>query len=435
MRKISFLVFLLLATVWGKAQQTIGLEQIIEEIKSNNPNLKVQQLDTEVSQMDLLKIKSAFLPQIELSYTGINTNSPMNAFGFKLMQERISQTDFSPELLNNPDPIFDFNTQLSVQQPLLNFDVYAMKKAAETTVEAKKWQSKRMEQAMIFEAQKAYADLQFLYEAQKVNQAAIAAYSENERVVNNLLNQGLINKTELLNIQIEVKNIENQSINLEVNIKNISDYLSYLMGRPLEKVYQPQENILQKKQTSLALLPIEERADFKAMETAIEARRLMKEAENKKFLPRLNAFGEFKFNDKHPLGFGANSYMVGAKISWSFFDGNQSKYQKNKINAEIAKAEAEIEQKKLENQLKIEKAEREIASSLLKIQLADLAIEQAQEARKITNNRYRQGLEKMADVMVAETQFVEKKLNKINAVKEYNQAVYLLEFLTKIESL
>lgn len=44
------------------------------------------------------------------------------AFGSKLNQEIISQSDFNPDLLNNPERITNFATKLEVQQPLLNID-------------------------------------------------------------------------------------------------------------------------------------------------------------------------------------------------------------------------------------------------------------------------------------------------------------------------
>src|SRR5690606_38701266 len=80
----------------------------------------------------------------------------------------------------------------------------------------------------------------------------------------------------------------------------------------------------------------ENRADILAMKSGLEAQHKMISINKKGLLPKLNAFGEFNYNDKDVVGFGANGYMAGLSLSWDIFDGNETlnKIRQSKISVE-----------------------------------------------------------------------------------------------------
>ena len=65
------------------------------------------------------------------------------------------------------------------------------------------------------------------------------------------------------------------------------------------------------------------------------------------------------------------------------------------------------------------------------ISLASLALEQSEEALRITTNRFQQGLEKTTELLFAETQFLEKEMAYYESVFNLNYAHAYLEFLSK----
>ncbi len=64
-----------------------------------------------------------------------------------------------------------------------------------------------------------------------------------------------------------------------------------------------------------------------------------------------------------------------------------------------------------------------------------MAFEQSQEAFRIRQNRFTQGLEKTTDLLMAETQMAQKELEYLQAVFEYNFTKQYLQFLTNKFSL
>ena len=149
------------------------------------------------------------------------------------------------------------------------------------------------------------------------------------------------------------------------------------------------------------------------------------------FLPKLNAFGSYEMYDANILGTSAKGYLVGAQLSWNVFDGNKTvgKYQKAK--AESQKADVEKDQYTKQSQLELNKTNRQLIDTENKVNLSKLAFEQSQEAYRIRQNRFAQGLEKTTDLLQSETQMIQKELEQLQAVFEYNFTKQYLQFLTK----
>ena len=149
------------------------------------------------------------------------------------------------------------------------------------------------------------------------------------------------------------------------------------------------------------------------------------------FLPRLNAFGSYELYDRNLFGTSAKGYLVGAQLSWNVFDGYKSIGKYDKAKAEFQKSETEKDQYKKQSQLEVNKTSRQLKDAENKVNLSQLAFEQSQEAFRISQNRYAQGLEKTTDLLTSETQMIQKELEHLQAIFEYNFTKQYLQFLTK----
>jgi len=91
----------------------------------------------------------------------------------------------------------------------------------------------------------------------------------------------------------------------------------------------------------------------------------------------------------------------------------------------------ELEQYKSESQLELNKANRMLQDTKNNLKLTTLALNQSKEALRIRSNRFAQGLEKTTDLLLAETQYVQKQLEYYFTIFQHNSAVAYMEFLTK----
>ncbi len=407
----------------------LSLDEAMAASVSNNKAVQLAKLDESIAAANYKQTEAIYLPQVGLSYAAMSTNNPLNAFGFKLQQKSITQNDFNPDLLNHPSGTADFTTQLQVQQPLINMDLLYKRKTAAKQIELYQYKTQRTKEYLTFEVQKAYLQLQLAYDAVKVLEDALQTTQAVYVFTDNRFKQGLLQKSDLLNTQVQITTVESNLSKAKNNIRNASDYISLLMGQPEGVVYKPStvSDILFKESVN-KIDPA--RADFVAMQKAIEATDLMIKANRMSYLPKLNAFGTYQLNDSRMLGFGANAYMAGLQLSWNIFKGNSTKNTIATQMLEKNKLSEELTQQKDQSQLELSKAYRDFADAQFEMKQQQLAIEQATEALTILQNRYQQGLVNTTDVLMATTQLLQQKFALTQSKFTSNIVKAYIQFLT-----
>ena len=435
MKHFYILVAVMASVTHTLAQDTLPLSKtdLHSKVLEHNLQIKIAEKSYESAKADYNQSKSLFLPNITASHTGIITNNPLMAFGSKLNQEILTPADFNPALLNDPKQTQNFATKIEIQQPLINVDGYYGRQAAKSKMEAYQLQTERTKDYLALEINKAYMQLQLAYKAVGVLQKAESTAKANLELVENYFKNGMLQKTDLLNVQVRVNEITNQLHYAKSNVQNASDYLAFLFNEDTNgKIYKPTEALegsitLQSFDTTLP----ENRKDIQALQKSSEAYRNMFQSSRFGFLPRLNAFGSYEMYDKNIVDMRANGYVVGAQLSWNVFDGFKTIGKTEKAKIDFQKAEIETAQYKKQSQLEINKTARQLKDAENKVNLSKLAHEQSQEAFRIRENRFKQGLEKTTDLLLSETQMAQKELEYLQAVFEYNFTKEYAEFLTK----
>ena len=433
--KIQFSLILISLSLGAFAQDTITISknELLEKVTDKNLQIKIAEKTLAGAKADYNESNSLFLPKISASHTAMMTTNPLMAFGSKLNQEILTPADFNPALLNDPDKTEIYATRIEVLQPLINVDGLYGRKAAKSKMEAFDLQLERTKEYLELEVNKAFMQLQLAYKAVEVLEKANTTAQANMKLIENYNKQGLLQKTDLLSVQVRVNEVKNQLQYAKSNVQNASDYLAFLLDESNEnKVYKPLEAIentieISTFETNLSA----NRKDVLAMDKSVEAYGKMAKMSQMNFLPRLNAFGSYEMYDTQLFQTGAKGYTIGAQLSWDIFDGYKSIGKHQKAKAEFQKAEVEAKQYKAQSQLELNKTNRQLTDAENKVNLTKLALEQAQEAYRIRANRFKEGLEKTTDLLQSETLQQQKELEYLQAVFEYNFTKKYLEFLTK----
>ena len=437
MKRIKTIIFSgsLLLSLALYSQDTIQISKVdlVQKLSDQNLQLKIAEKSFESARSDYRQSNALFLPSITASNIALTTTNPLTAFGSKLNQEILTASDFNPDLLNNPEQTQNYATRFEILQPIINADGIFERKAAKAKMEAYQLQTERTKEYLELEVSKSFMQLQMAYKAVGVLEKANQTSQANLKLVENYFKQGMLQKTDLLSVQVRVGEIANQLQYAKSAIQNASDYLAFLLNEDTNGgVYKPietLENEMQPQTVSL-LLPAS-RKDLVAMEKSSEAYKSMMQSGKMSFLPRLNAFGSYEIYDTHFMQFGASGYTLGAQLSWDLFDGYKSIGKLEKSKVEFQKAEVETEQYKKQSQLELNKASRQLIDAENKVNVSKLAFEQTEESYRIRQNRFTQGLEKTSDLLLTETQMAQKELEYLQAVFEYNYTKMYLLFLTK----
>ncbi len=415
------------------AQEVIPITkaEVLRKVSENNTAIKISEQEFIQAKADYRQTNAVFLPNISVSHTGIVTTNPLMAFGSKLNQEILTASDFNPDLLNNPSQIKNFATRFEIQQPLINVDGIFQRKAARTKMDAMALQTERTNDYLIFEVDKAYMQLQLAYKAVDVLEKTLEAANANKKIADNSFKQGYLQRADILAVEVRVTEVKNQLQTAKSNVKNASNYLSFLMNNSSSTILMPSDSLtvsmlrLDDKKVS------ENRADIKAMQLASGAYESIYKADKMTFLPSLNAFGSYELYDDKVFQGAANGYIVGAQLKWNILEGTKRFGKTQKSKAEYDKSKLEYEQYVSQSNLELNKAKRMLLDAKNRLELTKLALEQSKESLRIRTNRFKEGLEKTSDLLLAESQYAQKQLQYYQTIFEYNYAQAYLQFLTK----
>lgn len=433
MIKYTYIALALFTFYTGTAQEVkpIAKEDILSQVIENNNTLKMAQQDVLAAKGDFNQTNAILLPNISVSHTGIATTNPLMAFGSKLNQEILTAADFNPDLLNDPRQIEDYATRVVVQQPLLNFDGFFQRKAAKAKWNATELQSERTQEYLVLEVEKAYMQLQLAYKTVEVLRKAQETAQENQRIANNSFQQGYLQKSDVLAVEVRVTEIDNQLQYAKSNILNASNYISVMTSTDENQILKPTDSLTVQGDNITDAELSENRKDIQALNLATEAYKQMHKADQMAFLPSLNAFGTYEMHDDKVFQGNANGYLFGAELKWNLFEGSKRFGKSQKSKAEYDKSKLQLEQYTSESQLELNKAIRGLQDAKNKLSLTALAMEQSKEALRIRANRFEQGLEKTTDLLMAETQYAQKQLEYYATIFQHNYALAYVQFLTK----
>lgn len=430
--KIIAAVFLALTATLVQAQDStkqLVLQDAIKMALDQNRQIELAKKDEQIAQSQFKQTEAIWLPQVNFSYSAFTTNQPLSAFGFKLQQAQIQQADFNPAILNKPGATSNVLTQLSVQQPLYNPDLAYMRKAAAKQTEMYAFTTQRTQEAITMQVTNACLQLEFSYEVVKVLEDALKTVRDIYRFTNDRYQQGLLQKSDLLNVEVQVKAAETSLAEAKSQIITVSDQLALLMNSPRGIVYKTVPVAIEDAAGVMDTVPAA-RADIKAMKTAVAAYDLSIKSTKMSMLPKLNGFANYQFNDKKLFGFGANAYMAGVQVSWDIFKGNQSKNKMATQELEKSKLQQQLQNNLEQGSVEIRKTARQLADINYRISQQSLAVASSAEALRIVQNRYTQGLVNTTDVLQAQTLHAQQKMLYAQALFMKKTTITYLNFLT-----
>ena len=376
----------------------------------------------------------AFLPQLTAREQGFATTDPVNAFGFKLQQERFSQQDFQLDALNHPDRVDHFATQLDVKQPIFNLDGLFERRAAADGVRAATQKTERTRAVVDFRVKKGYYGLLLAERRVAVIDSALAAARSNRQQAQALFDEGIINRADLLAARVRVLELESQRTEATAARSTAADRLRFLLGIEDPARIEPTDSLMRERTAVDAISARrvnERRSDMQALRFRADAAREQVRSRWMAFVPTLNAQGTLGWYDDAPFGTNGSSWTAGASLSWSLFEGFQQIGRAQQAEAELQQAQIALQEQALQNRVEIAEALRNLASARQRIEQARTAVDQAEESLRIRADRFAEGMARTTDVLQAEATLAERRLAFLNTLYQHNLTVYRLELLTE----
>lgn len=410
----------------------LSLAEAMNMALDQNFSIEQAGYDVDKTRAQYRQTNAVFLPQLSFEYNAVSTDDPLNVFGFKLKQEVVSQEDFNPSLLNDPDAYENYSAKFEVRQPLFNPDKIIQRGAVKSQLNSANEQLRGTRNYIRYQVHQQYYNLVLNQRQLQVLETALKTAEEHRRQAQNYLDQGLISREDYLAAKVYELNMESRALQTKNNIQKVQEELALMLGmdgsltiNPTEELqFVPAPNI----PADLSDFDVNN-AQTRAFDYQVQAAQKMTKSAGFSFLPSINLFGSYEFNDNEFANFDASSYMIGANLRWNIFSGYSKVGKVMEAKANYRKAKSLQEQNLLDQENRVREAVRSLNHATKEIEISKESIEQSTQNVEIRSNRYKEGLENTTDLLEAETKLAEAKLNNVMALYKYNMSIAALEML------
>lgn len=220
---------------------------------------------------------------------------------------------------------------------------------------------------------------------------------------------------------------------MESNKQLLYHYISFLLNEKITDITTPTHDVPMPACTNDEIL--KSNLDIKRAQTGLEVRKGMVDVSESSFYPMVGAFGEVSTADDTFLG-DANdhkAYTVGARLSWNIFNGGIDGANHEKAKIEHLKTQTQVQLAKKGIELKISKIRTEIASFDSDIASLQNELNLANEIYKNYEGRYMEKLSSMSDVIIKQSEQIQKILQLQMTHNKRNERIFALEKLANGE--
>lgn len=408
MRKvlISLILTLTLLGTTGPASaevKSVTLREAIELGLKDNPELKAFRNSVYAEKENIGVARSGLLPKITFEERFMRTTNPTFAFSSKLNQERFAQADFAIQDLNNPAAINDYQTSISVEQPLFVRKANVGLKMAKEEYSASLVDFTRKKEEVVFNIVRTYLMVNTAREFVGVANKGIEDAKEHLRLATLRYDSGLGLYSDVLRASTGLTEAEQKLVSAGKSLNVAMRALGLLLGLS----------------ESVAAAEVSERFVLKDMDyyengslTRNDVRSSEKRYENARnnidlaksdYFPVLGIGGSYQVNDhRAPLGAEGDSWTVSAFLRWNVFDGTLRRYETSRANYKAAEAREYLEGLKKSVSFRVYSAYLGAVEAQKNLELAEKALKTAEEGARLVKLRYENSLSPVIDLLDAQ---------------------------------
>jgi outer membrane protein TolC len=394
--------------VLSGAPAALSLDAAVAAALANNPGLAAAGHARRGASEEVAEARSRFAPRVDLSETASRTDNPTMVFSNLLGQERFGPANFAIPSLNEPDPLTNFNTRLSLTQPVYaGGRIRAGLAASRHAERAARGVEERVRQVTVYRTVGAFHGVLLARRQREVAVAAREAAAAHLRAAEALVAAGLAVPAEVTRVKVRLAEIEEMLIRAEAGGRVARSALEAVMGEAPRGPYEPVEP-----SGGAAALPdleaavgeaLRRRPDLNgAREEAGAASQGVRAAKGSR-LPQAGLVAAYELNDEALLGSSGRNWTAMLSVSVNVFDGLGSASRVRRALAGEERAAALVEGFEAQVALEVRMAHAELAGALARGEAARSAAGEAEEAMQIARDRYENGLATLTDLLDQET--------------------------------
>jgi len=280
------------------------------------------------------------------------------------------------------------------------------------------------EEELINKVAQAFLSVSTAQEFVQVAQQGINDAKEHSRIAQARYKNQLGLYSDVLRAQTAVTEAEQAFITAQKNLNIAKRALGLLLGKQECVTIAGVVPELQLKDINYYNETSLYRNDIQAMRIRVENAKNNIKLANADIYPTFGAGAAYlNFDHRAPFAGEGNSYIAGAYLNWSPFDGNKRKYEKLKAKDKEIEAKEYFEYLQKAVSFKVFEAYSSVDETRKNLELATSALKSAEEGKRLVLKRWENSLSPIVDLMDAQTNLNRVRANLVKSCNDYKSAL------------
>jgi outer membrane protein TolC len=400
----GWVLFLGVVLVFGRSAFAVTLEDCLRMALLNNPDsvAGVSRIEAAASMLDL--VRASGLPQVSIQagYTG--SDNPPQAFMMTLNQRNLNMAapGFDPN-----DPSDTSNVRLSTVLRWRIVDMGRTRLRAQAAVlgeAAAREQDQAVRNELLHQVTCGFYQLLQAQDFVQVRRATLESLDENLRVARERFQAGSVVKTDVLNLEVAMAQSREDLIRASNAVHLAVATLNTLVGSDLVPgtgLALRSPDLPEKPRMPAVTTAIPDRPELRAAARMTGVREQDLARAKREYAPTLSAMASLDNDSADFSGF-ENSYTAGVLAEWSFLDGGARVGSVREARANLDTARRAEEKVRNQVRLDLREAAIRVDESWERVAVARKSLEGADEALRITGERYRKGATDITELLAAQ---------------------------------
>ena len=411
--------------------EILTLEQALALADGHNRSLAMADARLDAADAELEMARAERRPRLDLQAVYQRTDNPVFVFGNLLRQSSFGAENFALERLNQPDPLDNWTTAVTFAQPLWMGGLLARaRETAEHGRDAAAASREHARQDVARQVIESYSRALVAERQVEVAKEATATAEAHVALVRDLYQGGLVVESDLLLAQVRESELRETLIRAESGVRMTRAELNLTLGRDQDTPFALPSDLTEEtteettEAAALDDLPalltraLENRPDLEAIAARRDAavgQVGMARAERK---PQLGLNATWESNAEDFLGKDGDNWSVVVGLKFPLFDGGRAKAKIDRADAALREAEEGVALLAESAALEVRSAFHELRAARQRIEQATRGAELARRSLEIVEDRYKEGLTTLPDLLDAETALTEARLRDLAARRD-----------------
>ncbi|UCH79847.1 MAG: TolC family protein [Nitrospiraceae bacterium] len=423
---ISILV--IFSIVHYAGAEILTLKQAVNMALRDNPDLKAYTWSIYSQKNNANAEKGRYYPRFNIEERFLRTDNPTFGFMSKLNQERFSQEDFLINRLNNPDDISDFQTLITVEQPLFVPQIHIGFGMAHKELKAKEAEFQSKQEGIALDVVKMFLRVRTAREHVHAAQKTLEDALEHKRLASSRFDAGAAVYYDKLRTDVAEKNAEALLASAEADLEVARRALGMVLGKT-EPVYITGDTIvIPLSDLNSCLAASLNRKDIKAQMMRYENAKAEVKMQKSDFLPEIGMRGSYQMNDhESPFSPDGESYMIMGFLKWNLFDASKySRIKKAKADEHVVREHLTA----LKNRVNfsVHDAYIRVREKEQKLILSRVVLKEAEEAIRLVRLRYENSLASIVDLLDTQVMLNNARAGIVSAESDYTGSIADLHY-------